>query len=142
MGPPYSIKISRVSTYSSSPTTTGLRLQGSHLLRLDFPIHSTNLLQFFVTGLFRVRSPLLTESHLISFPTGTKMFQFPAFASLNLCIQFRIPLSRWVSPFRHLRITICLPTPRSFSQATTSFIAFYCQGIHPVRLLSWLYNPQ
>ena len=29
----------------------------------------------------------------------------------------------WVSPFGHLRIKACLPAPRSFSQATTSFIA-------------------
>jgi hypothetical protein len=33
-------------------------------------------------GLFRFRSPLLTESLLISFPPGTEMFQFPGFASL------------------------------------------------------------
>ena len=32
-------------------------------------------------GLFRVRSPLLAESQLFSLPAGTKMFQFPAFAS-------------------------------------------------------------
>ncbi len=32
-------------------------------------------------GLFRVRSPLLAESLLISFPPGTEMFQFPGFAS-------------------------------------------------------------
>jgi hypothetical protein len=32
-------------------------------------------------GLFRVRSPLLTESLLISFPAGNEMFQFPALAS-------------------------------------------------------------
>ena len=32
-------------------------------------------------GLFPVRSPLLGESFLFSFPAGTKMFQFPAFAS-------------------------------------------------------------
>ena len=31
-------------------------------------------------GLVPVRSPLLWESLLFSFPTGTKMFQFPAFA--------------------------------------------------------------
>ena len=30
-------------------------------------------------GLFRFRSPLLTESLLISFPPGTEMFQFPGF---------------------------------------------------------------
>ena len=34
-------------------------------------------------GLFPVRSPLLGESLLFSLPAGTKMFQFPAFASLN-----------------------------------------------------------
>ena len=33
------------------------------------------------TGLFRVRSPLLAESLLMSFPPGTEMFQFPGFAS-------------------------------------------------------------
>jgi hypothetical protein len=32
-------------------------------------------------GLFRVRSPLLAESHLISSPPGTEMFQFSGFAS-------------------------------------------------------------
>ena len=33
--------------------------------------------------LFRFRSPLLTESQLISLPPGTKMFQFPGCASLS-----------------------------------------------------------
>ena len=33
------------------------------------------------TGLVRVRSPLLTESRLISFPLATEMFQFARFAS-------------------------------------------------------------
>ena len=36
------------------------------------------------TGLVRVRSPLLAESRLISFPPGTEMFQFPGFASTHL----------------------------------------------------------
>ncbi len=38
-------------------------------------------------GLIRFRSPLLTESRLISFPPGTEMFQFPGFAPDGLCIQ-------------------------------------------------------
>ena len=38
-------------------------------------------------GLVRFRSPLLTESRLISFPPGTEMFQFPGFAPDGLCIQ-------------------------------------------------------
>jgi hypothetical protein len=33
------------------------------------------------TGLLRFRSPLLAESHLMSVPPGTEMFQFPGFAS-------------------------------------------------------------
>ena len=35
-------------------------------------------------GLVRFRSPLLTESLLISFPPGTEMFQFPGFAHTGL----------------------------------------------------------
>ena len=37
--------------------------------------------------LLRVRSPLLAESRLISFPQGTEMFQFPWFPSAPLWIQ-------------------------------------------------------
>ena len=50
------------------------------------------------------------------------------------------PLLVWVSPFGYLRIKVCLPTPRSFSQATTSFIACDRQGIHHVHLVAWSYN--
>lgn len=35
-----------------------------------------------------------------------------------------------------------MPPPRRFSQATTSFIASSCQGIHPVRFVTWPYNPK
>jgi hypothetical protein len=34
-----------------------------------------------------VRSPLLGESLLFSFPPGTEMFQFPGLAPTHLCIQ-------------------------------------------------------
>ena len=40
--------------------------------------------------LFPVRSPLLRESRLLSFPRGTEMFQFPRLASCRLWIQRRI----------------------------------------------------
>jgi hypothetical protein len=46
-----------------------LRVQGYHLLWPLFPERSTKALMSL--GLFRVRSPLLTESRLISFPLGT-----------------------------------------------------------------------
>ena len=38
-------------------------------------------------SLFRVRSPLLTESLLFSLPVGTEMFHFPTFPLPALCIQ-------------------------------------------------------
>ena len=41
-----------------------------------------------------------------------------------------------VSPFGHPRIKASLPAPRSFSQATTSFIASCRQGIHRMRLFT------
>ncbi len=47
----------------------------------DFPDRSATFIK--TTGLFRVRSPLLAESLLMSFPPGTEMFQFPGFASTH-----------------------------------------------------------
>ena len=88
------------------------------------------------TGLFPVRSSLLGESRLISFPPGTEIFQFPGFASTALCIQAGIPPKRWVSPFGNPRIKASLPAPRGLSQATTSFIASCRLGIHHVRLFA------
>ncbi len=41
-------------------------------------------------SLFRVRSPLLTESLLFSLPAGTEMFHFPAFPPHSLCVQLRV----------------------------------------------------
>ncbi len=38
-------------------------------------------------GLFRFRSPLLSESRLIYFPPGTEMVHFPGLARTRLCIQ-------------------------------------------------------
>ncbi len=85
-------------------------------------------------GLFPVRSPLLRESRLISVPAGTEMFQFPALAPGRSRVTPHD--RRRVSPFGHPRIIACLPAPRGLSQATTSFIASYCLGIHHVRLVT------
>ena len=41
---------------------------------------------------------------LFSFPAGTKMVQFPAFALSFLCIQKEVLLKEWVAPFRNPRI--------------------------------------
>ena len=58
-----------------------LPVRGYHPLLLCFPTDSGSLIP--TTGLVRVRSPLLAESRLMSFPPGTEMFQFPGFASLS-----------------------------------------------------------
>ena len=57
-------------------------------------------------GLFRVRSPLLTESRLISLPRGTEMVHFPRFALSSLCIQLVVTRhdSGGVAPFGNPRI--------------------------------------
>ena len=111
------------------------RLQGYHLLWRGFPSPST-IPTAKTYRLFRFRSPLLSESRLISFPSPTEMFQFREFASTGLCIQPGMTLAGRVSPFGHLRIKACLPAPRSFSQATTSFIACDRQGIHHMHLFA------
>ena len=85
--------------------------------------------------LFRFRSPLLSESRLMSIPQGTEMFQFPWFASHDYVFIMRYPCG-WVSPFGNLRIKAYLPAPRSLSQATTSFIACNRQGIHHMHLVT------
>ena len=71
------------------------------------------------------------------------MFQFPWFASCTYVFSTRYSAcAEWVPPFRDLWITVCLPTPQSLSQATTSFIASDCQGIHRMRFFTWPYNPK
>ena len=66
-------------------------VRGYHPLWPDFP--DCSIMNRAITSrLFQFRSPLLSESRLISFPPGTEMFQFSGFASPDLCIQSGIPL--------------------------------------------------
>ncbi len=105
------------------------RLRGYHPLWPAFPDRSANAMAK-DCRLLRFRSPLLSESRLISVPPATEMFQFTGFAHSSLCIQLGVTLAGWVSPFGHLRINARLPAPRSFSQAATPFFACNRQGIH------------
>ncbi len=100
-----------------------LRLRACHPLRIYFPEDSphdsstttwsyypAHTLLYARFGLFPGRSPLLGESLLFSLPAGTKMFQFPAFASLPKS-KDSSPSGCWVVPFGnlgvkgHLRLT-------------------------------------
>ena len=75
--------------------------------------------------LFPFRSPLLRELRLLSFPGGTKMFQFPPFASCPLCIhrQDSRPLRRLGCPIRESPDQRLFAPHRSLSQLITPFIA-------------------
>src|SRR3954466_12523745 len=90
-------------------------------------------------GLFRFRSPLLTESRLLSLPVGTEMFHFPTFPPHALCVQAWVTGhdSCRVSPFGNPRIKAWSAAPRGLSQPPTSFIGSWCQGIHRAPLLTW-----
>ena len=93
-----------------------LRIRASHPLWINFPDDSSRIMctmpwsynparasphgRF---GLFPVRSPLLGESFLFSLPGGTKMFQFPPFASPQSSGDSR-PSACWVVPFGNPRI--------------------------------------
>ena len=66
------------------------------------------------TGLVRVRSPLLAESLLMSFPPANEMFQFAGFASTAYGFSGRYPVKGWVSPFGNLRIKDCSHLPEAY----------------------------
>ena len=130
MVPPSSDRISRVPPYSR--IHEALRVRGCHPLRPAFPDRSAYLPQ--TTGLLRVRSPLLAESLLMSFPPGTEMFQFPGFASPPYVFRWRYPKGVGC-PIRIPTDQRLLAAPRGFSQRATSFIASWCQGIHRMPFL-------
>ena len=112
-------RVSRVPRYLGfqSRKSDSFHLQDYHLLWLAFPGYSvinqicnfptdpeirpiephdpeyTTLpgLTYIRFGLFPVRSPLLGESHLLSTPADTKMFQFSAFTSATYGFSCRCP---------------------------------------------------
>ena len=72
---------------------------------------------------------------LFSFPAGTKMFQFPALASiLDGWYSFRIP----GCPIRRFTDQGLFAPPRDFSQLITSFIASESQGIRHAPFFTFL----
>lgn len=64
------------------------RVQDYHLLWPDFPDCSP-ITEAKSQRLIRFRSPLLSESRLISFPRATEMFQFTRFASHTYVFSMR-----------------------------------------------------
>ena len=145
MVPPASHKVSRVSWYSGycrSVLASDTRLsramaESFHTLFFSLDSHLfspqprwTEVLRF---GLFRFRSPLLTESRLISLPEATEMFQFTSSLHLKLWIHFKLHdcLGHVGSPIRKSADRSSLAAPRSLSQLVASFFGVWCLGIHP-----------
>ena len=120
--------------FVSSVPHRSFHVRGYHPLWPPFPKRSVKSCAI-TNRLFRFRSPLLSESRLMSFPRATEMFQFTRFASHTYVFSMRYPCG-WVSPFGNLRIKANLPAPRSLSQAITSFVACNRQGIHHMHLVT------
>ncbi|KKU87615.1 MAG: hypothetical protein UY16_C0022G0015 [Candidatus Gottesmanbacteria bacterium GW2011_GWA2_47_9] len=87
-------------------------------------------------GLFRFRSPLLTESLLISFPHLTEMFQFrwcPAHRYVNLSIAFTMDSPDMIGVDFSIRKPPdkwSMAPPRRVSPPYASFLGMNTQGIH------------
>ena len=79
--------------------------------------------------LIRVRSPLLTESLLLSFPPDTEMFQFAGFATHSYGFSVR--------QFRYPGINARLTASPGLSQSSTPFIASWRQDIPHTPLVAW-----
>ena len=128
-----SIWISRVPIYFSYASTSDLSSTGLSPSLADFPKSFNYVFPLLSYRLFPFRSPLLRRSRLISFPLGTEMFQFPRFASHTFFsvgdTSFLVGFPIQIPPAHR-----SLPAPRGFSQASTSFFASYCLGIHLMRL--------
>jgi hypothetical protein len=79
-------------------------------------------------GYLPVRSPLLRQSLLLSFPGGSEMFQFPPFATHAYGFSVRL--------FGNPGIDARLTAPPGLSQFSTPFIAFWRQDIPHMPLVA------
>ena len=86
-------------------------------------------------GLLRVRSPLLAQSLLLSFPPGTKMFQFPGFALGLSQVPESLPAG---FPIRTSAGHRVFAPNRGFSQLITSFFASESHRHPPCALVRFL----
>jgi hypothetical protein len=78
------------------------------------PFQTVRVAKTQAAGLVRVRSPLLTESRLMSFPPATEMFQFAGFASHAYEFSMGSPFRGGVAPFGDPGITDRSHLPRAF----------------------------
>ena len=128
MVPPVSHRVSRVRRYSGN-RLIGIcfRLRDSHPLWLAFPYHSANISDrcdapqprsycYNRFGLFRVRSPLLAESHFDFSSSPYLDVSVQAVPLIYLCIQYMMTGhdSGRIAPFGYLWINACLRLPIAY----------------------------
>ncbi len=119
---------------------SGFRLRDCHPLWLAFPHHSANRPRPYISPttpekqaprVWAFPRSLATTSGIISFPLGTKMFQFPRLPS---CIYvFNTGYARFARmgfPIRRSPDQRLYTAPRGLSQCPTSFFGIWRQGIH------------
>jgi hypothetical protein len=76
---------------------------------------------------------------ILSFPRGTKMFQFPRFPPETS--SGPASCTRGVAPFGDPRITGCQLLPGAFRRVATSFIGRQRQGIHHALIIATFSHP-
>ena len=127
-----------------------LRIPGYHRLRPHFPECSSRLISshnvvlqphicrnIHGLGYSAFARHYLRNHYLFSFPTGTKMFQFPALASISDgWYLFKIT----GCPIRKSSDQRLFAPTRSLSQLITSFIASESQGIRHAPLLTFFHQ--
>ena len=149
MVPPDSHRISRVPRYSGvcyasygfvywSITIFGAIFQTLPLTILLATLQSYNPNDAGTSVVWALPRSLATTwgiINLFSLPTGTKMFQFPAFAHhIVVRLSFRQP----GCPIRKFTNQRLFAPPRDLSQLITSFIACKSLGIHRTPFLTCL----
>ncbi len=120
MVPPYSIRISRVPTYSSDLLITYFRLPGFHRLWLHFPEHSTNTLQAYGHWAFPRSLATTNRISVDFFSSGYLDVSVPRVRSTRLCIQ------RAVTHLRETGFPIrILPGHSLFANSPTLFAGYH-----------------
>ena len=149
----FSVRISRVPTYSGYRSPSHLFAYGPLTLsRITFQISSARLLSancgplphaycYTWFGLFRFRSPLLSESFVyFLFLWVIRCFSSPRSLRItiySLCDTITLLM---VSSLIRISTDLCLfATPRSFSQLVTSFFGAMYQGILLYALCSLIF---
>ncbi|CAK7052348.1 MAG: hypothetical protein MESAZ_01221 [Saezia sanguinis] len=113
-----------------------LQIQGYHLLWLSFPTHFSNNSSYLVQAAARSLATTCAisvdvfSSGYLDVSVLRVRFSYPMYSGMDTSKEVGFPIRMSADN------NACLPALRSFSQATTSFIACYRQGIHHMLLVT------